>query len=84
MPESRSVTISYTSYLLRLRWQQQADEWVCQIMLISVTTGEQHYFNQLESMVVYLQQQRHVAKGGASLQSLEIIDPTLTALDDNL
>lgn len=84
MPESRSVTIGYTSYLLRLRWQRQADEWVCQVMLISVTTGEQHYFNKLESMVVYLQQQRHGAKGEAPLQSLEIIDPTATALDDNL
>jgi hypothetical protein len=57
-------TTTYASYLLRLRWHRQEDEWVCQIMLTSVTTGEQRYFSSHESLFAYLQAQRDAGKGG--------------------
>ncbi|MFZ4660937.1 MAG: hypothetical protein ACOYNY_28245 [Caldilineaceae bacterium] len=59
-------TTTYASYLLRLRWHRQEDEWVCQIMLTSVTTGEQCYFSSQESLFAYLQAQRDAGKGGAA------------------
>ena len=57
------VTTSYASYLLRLRWQLQEGEWVCQSMLTSVTNEERHYFANLESLVVYLRAQPESEKG---------------------
>lgn len=63
MQESMSLTTNYASYLLRLRWSQQENEWVCQIMLTSVTTGEQYYFADLPSLLAYLQQQPEAVKG---------------------
>lgn len=67
MQETESFTTSYASYLLRLRWHLQEDEWRCQILLTSVATGEQHYFANQESLLAYLQQPRHVLKGGTHL-----------------
>ena len=69
MPETFSLTTSsstttYASYLLRLRWHRQEDEWVCQILLTSVTTGEQRYFTSPESLFAYLHGQQAAAKGG--------------------
>jgi hypothetical protein len=56
MQESMSSSTHYASYLLRLRWSQQEEEWVCQIMLTQVPTGERRYFADLPSFVAYLQQ----------------------------
>ena len=64
MQEKPALPTSYASYLLRLRWHWQEDEWLCQIMLTSVITGEQQYFASLENLVAYLQQQRNTLKGG--------------------
>ncbi len=67
MSEQIVVTTSYASYLLRLRWQLQEDEWVCQSMLTSVTNEERHYFASLESLFAFLQQ-HHTTKGARSAQ----------------
>ena len=63
MQETESFTTSYASYLLRLRWHLQEDEWLCQILLTSVATGEQHYFTNHASLLAYLQRSRPVLKG---------------------
>lgn len=66
-----SSTTSYASYLLRLRWHRQEDEWVCQIMLTSVTTEEQRYFTSPESLFAYLYGQQAAAKGGMASPTTE-------------
>jgi hypothetical protein len=53
----------YASYLLRLRWALRNDRPVCQAMLTSVTSKEQRYFADLESMVTYLAAQGPRARG---------------------
>ena len=65
MQEKPVLPTSYASYLLRLRWHWQEDEWLCQIMLTSVTTGERYYFVSIERLLTFLQQQRPAGKGGA-------------------
>lgn len=64
MQATKSLTTSYASYLLRLRWHQQEDEWLCQIMLTSITTGEQRYFDTPARLFAYLQEERDAMKGG--------------------
>ena len=64
MQEQTALPTSYASYVLRLRWQWQEDEWLCQIMLTSVMTGERYYFGSLERLLTFLQQQRPAGKGG--------------------
>jgi hypothetical protein len=66
MPESISLSTHYASYLLRLRWSWQVDEWSCQILLTHVATQEQRYFAGMESLFAYLHQQREAEKGGKS------------------
>lgn len=65
MQEKTVLPTSYASYLLRLRWHWQEDEWLCQIMLTSVMTGERYYFGSLERLLTFLQQPRSVGKGGS-------------------
>ena len=57
----------YESYLLRLRWAQRGGEPVCQVMLQSVSTKEQNYFSDLESLVSFLRSQAGDPGSGLSL-----------------
>ena len=65
MHDQPKPPVRYESYLLRLRyvvspsngWVEQDGRPTCQAMLQSVTTKEQRYFADLESLVAFLQAQ---------------------------
>ena len=57
MDDQPKPPVRYESYLMRLRWVEQDGRLTCQAMLTSVATKEQRYFNELESLVAFLQAQ---------------------------
>lgn len=55
MAPQPELPVHYESYLLRLRRDERDGEPVCQIMLQSVSSKEQRYFHDLESLKRFLQ-----------------------------
>ncbi len=52
---SSPPTIDYESFLLRLRRTNGPRAGACRIYLHDIRDGEEHYFNSLRELMVYLQ-----------------------------
>ena len=57
MDDQPKPPVRYESYLLRLRWEERDGAPVCQAMLQNVSSKEQRYFADLDSLAAYLQDQ---------------------------